>query len=198
MAMFTDWIPSVVTELASQISDREQYWSTTVETPLGPIVLVADATTLHILEFAEETRASKEIERHKQRTGAPIVNERNAILDQAERDLSNYFEGISPAFETPLTLWGTDFQKGVWHALQTIPPGTTWSYKALAAAVNNPPGVRAVAQANGANQLGIIVPCHRVIQADGKLGGYGGGLWRKRWLLDHEQKHFAENSGRLL
>ena len=176
----------------------DPFLSMTVASPLGPIILVADDHALHILEFDEEERADKETSRHEQRTGLPILPGRNSILDQAATDLERYFEGARSTFDTPITLWGTDFQRGVWNALLTIPVAETWSYKELAVAVDNPPGVRAVAQANGANQLAIIVPCHRVIQSDGKLGGYGGKLWRKQWLLDHEKKHFARESGRLL
>ena len=176
----------------------EPFLSTRVESPLGPILLVADDHALHILEFDKEERADREASRHEQRTGAPILPGRNAILDQAAAEVTDYFDGTRSTFDTPITLWGTDFQCGVWNALLTIPVAETWSYKELAIAVNNPPGVRAVAQANGANQLAIIVPCHRVIQSDGKLGGYGGKLWRKQWLLDHEKQHFAAESGHLL
>ena len=176
----------------------EPFLSTRVDSPLGPILLVADDHALHILEFDEEERADKETKRHEDRTGAPILPGHNAILDQAAAELRAYFAGKRSDFDTPISLWGTDFQCGVWKALLTIPVADTWSYKDLAIAVDNPPGVRAVAQANGANQLAIIVPCHRVIQSDGKLGGYGGKLWRKQWLLDHEKNHFARESGRLL
>ena len=91
----------------------------------------------------------------------------------------------------PLTLHGTEFVESVWTALLRVPAGETRSYGALAQELNNPRAVRAVAQANGANRLAIIVPCHRIIGADGSLTGYGGGLWRKRWLLDHEARHFG-------
>ena len=176
----------------------EIFHSSTVSTPLGPIILVADENALHILEFAEEERADRETSRHRKRTGVAIEPGRTPILDQAANELTEYFDGRRSAFNTPIRLWGTDFQRGVWNALLTIPIAVTWSYKELAIAVNNPPGVRAVAQANGANQLAIIVPCHRVIQTDGKLGGYGGKLWRKQWLLDHEKKYFAAEAGQLL
>lgn len=176
----------------------ETYYSKTVDSPLGPIVLVADDRALHILEFSNEERADFETERHEKRTGAPIIAGTNPILEQAAQEVSDYFAGNLSSFETPIKMWGTEFQRGVWEALLTIPMAVTWSYKELAIAVNNPPGVRAVAQANGANQLAIIIPCHRVIQSDGKLGGYGGQLWRKQWLLDHEKEHFAAEAGQLL
>ncbi len=183
---------------AAKSSDVEPFYAATVETALGPILLVADQAALHILEFSGEERADMEANRHEKRTGVPIVPGSTPILDQAARELEAYFAGRSASFETPIAFWGTDFQQSVWRALLTIPVGETWSYKQLAVAVDNPPGVRAVAQANGANQLAIIVPCHRVIQSDGKLGGYGGQIWRKQWLLDHERTHFGVPEGQLI
>jgi AraC family transcriptional regulator of adaptative response/methylated-DNA-[protein]-cysteine methyltransferase len=97
-----------------------------------------------------------------------------------------YFQGKLKEFKTPIALNGTPFQKQVWEELLKIPYGQTISYKDLAIAVGNPRGCRAVAQANGANNLAVIIPCHRVINHNGRIGGYGGGLDRKKWLLDLE------------
>ncbi len=195
---FREAFTKIMGKPPSKSSEIEPFYSSKVDTPLGPMLLVADNNALHILEFSEEERATRESERHKKRTSAPIIPGTNQVLEQASQELEEYFDGKRSTFETPIQLWGTEFQRGVWNALLTIPIAITWSYKELAIAVNNPPGVRAVAQANGANQLAIIVPCHRVIQTDGKLGGYGGKLWRKQWLLDHEKRHFAANAGQLL
>jgi len=105
-------------------------------------------------------------------------------------ELNQYFEDKLQSFQTPLTFLGTPFQKQVWEELLKIPAGETRSYSEIAIAIGRPSAFRAVAQANGANQLALIVPCHRVINADGQLGGYGGGLTRKKWLLDHERERW--------
>ena len=109
-----------------------------------------------------------------------------AVLDQAEQELREYFAGTRQNFDVPLAPVGTAFRHEVWAALRTIPFGHVWSYAKLAVAVGRPKGPRAVGQANGQNPVAIIIPCHRVIAADGTLGGYGGGLDRKAWLLAHE------------
>jgi len=107
--------------------------------------------------------------------------------------LSAYFEGELGALEgLPVVMEGTEFQRAVWKALRTIPCGETLSYAGLARRIGRPQAMRAVGLANGANPIGIVVPCHRVIGADGTLTGYGGGIHRKRWLLDHEHAHYVE------
>src|SRR5690554_4650419 len=110
-----------------------------------------------------------------------------ALLDELEAQLEAYFSGTLRQFDLPLAPAGTEFQQAVWNALETIPYGETWSYKQLAEAVSRPKGYQAVGQANGRNPIVIIIPCHRVIAADGSLGGYGGGLARKKNLLKLEQ-----------
>jgi len=109
--------------------------------------------------------------------------------------LDEYFKGKRRKFSVKLDLRGTVFQKRVWQALLKIPFGGTASYQDIAEAVGNRKAVRAVGNANGANPVAIIVPCHRVIGSDGSLVGYGSGLWRKRWLLSHEQKHSPRTRG---
>lgn len=147
-----------------------------IDTPLGLMVAIADECALLLLAF--ENRGPEIIPPQGQ----------NAILDQIQQELDLYFAGKLEQFRTPLALNGTPFQKKVWEALQTIPYGETISYSQLAAWVGNPRGCRAVAQANGANRFAIIIPCHRVINQSGALGGYGGGLDRKEWLLDLENQ----------
>jgi methylated-DNA-[protein]-cysteine S-methyltransferase len=110
-------------------------------------------------------------------------------LKECCRQLYEYFVGNRKEFELKLQFDGTDFQKKVWNRLMKIPYGKTRSYKDVAKAVNNKRAFRAVGSANGRNNIAIIIPCHRVIAHDGTLGGYGGGLWRKEWLLEHEKKH---------
>jgi AraC family transcriptional regulator of adaptative response/methylated-DNA-[protein]-cysteine methyltransferase len=110
------------------------------------------------------------------------------------QQLKEYFEGIRKEFSVPLFLPGTDFQRAAWESLQRIPYGTTRSYRQQALDINKPEAVRAIAGANGMNRIAILIPCHRVIGSDGQLTGYGGGLWRKKWLLDFESEHSGKGS----
>lgn len=157
-----------------------------LDSPLGPILAVAGEDQLVLLEFVERRGLERELLRLRE--SAAIVPGRSAPIDQIERELAEYFAGERLAFETPIELRGTDFQRTVWNELLRIPPGETRSYQQLANSLGRPTAFRAVAQANGANQLAIVVPCHRVINSNGELGGYGGGVPRKRWLLDHERR----------
>ena len=110
----------------------------------------------------------------------------NAVVEEALVQLADYFAGRQRGFHLPLALRGTSFQRQVWQAVQTVPYGGTVSYATIATAIGKPQAVRAVGAANGANPVAIVVPCHRVVGSDGSLTGYGGGLWRKAWLLEHE------------
>ena len=105
-----------------------------------------------------------------------------------ERELREYFAGTLNAFQTPIRRFGTPFEQRVWDELMKIPPGETRSYADIAQTMGQPSASRAVARANGANPLAIVIPCHRVIRANGEIGGYGGGLARKRWLIEHEKQ----------
>jgi AraC family transcriptional regulator of adaptative response/methylated-DNA-[protein]-cysteine methyltransferase len=108
------------------------------------------------------------------------------------KQITEYFEGTRKEFSVPLVTPGTEFQQSVWKELLTIPYGTTRSYLEQSVALGNPGSIRAVANANGMNRIAIIIPCHRVIGSDGKMTGYGGGIARKKWLLDHEKKHSGQ------
>ena len=112
----------------------------------------------------------------------------NALTQRCKAQLQEYFSGERTDFDVPLQFQGTAFQEQVWRALLHVPFGETASYGQQASKMNNPKAVRAVGAANGQNKLSIVVPCHRIIGADGKLTGYGGGMHRKRWLLEHEQR----------
>jgi AraC family transcriptional regulator of adaptative response/methylated-DNA-[protein]-cysteine methyltransferase len=120
-----------------------------------------------------------------------IVPGNNAHLDTIADELSRYFDGTLKRFTVPLAPFGTPFQLKVWRRLREIPYGRTVSYGELAAAVDRPAAQRAVGRANGDNRLAIVIPCHRVVRSDGNLCGYGGGLWRKKWLLEHERTTLA-------
>ena len=158
-----------------------------IDTRLGPMMAIADEEALYLLEFVDRRGLEREVERLRQRTKSAIVPGDTAPIRSIELELGAYFDGKLTEFKTPLFLLGSPFQKEVWDRLLRIPPGQTSSYGEIAAAMGRPTAYRAVAQANGANQLAIVIPCHRVINTSGELGGYGGGLSRKQWLLHHEQ-----------
>jgi AraC family transcriptional regulator of adaptative response/methylated-DNA-[protein]-cysteine methyltransferase len=159
-----------------------------LDTPLGPMIAIGDDDVLHLLEFADRRGLERQIERLRLRAKAGVAPGRTEPIARIGDELGAYFAGRLDRFETPLARRGSPFQTAVWDALLAIPAGETRSYTQLADAVGRPRAVRAAAQANGANQFAIAVPCHRVVNADGTLGGYGGGLHRKRWLLDHERR----------
>lgn len=160
------------------------------QTSLGPMIGVADNTHLHLLEFADRRALPAELKRLFKTTVDGIGLGRTAPLSQAKSELEAYFSGQSANFKTPMAPAGTPFTKSVWDALQLIPAGQTRSYSELARDIGKPDATRAVARANGANQIAVLIPCHRVLGADGGLTGYGGGLWRKRKLIDLE-RHYS-------
>lgn len=162
-----------------------------IKTPLGDMIAVCDNRALHLLEFADRRALPAEMQRLRKAAKGSIGIGRFATHDQIEAELNAFFARTSDHFATPLALHGTAFTRNVWATLRTIPAGETRSYSAIAAAIGAPLATRAVARANGANQIAIVIPCHRVIGADGSLTGYGGGLWRKQYLIDLE-KHYAD------
>lgn len=157
-----------------------------IDTPLGPMIAVSCAHRLHLLEFADRKALPREIARLEASQPGGIGFGRPAPTDQIAGELRGYFAGTSDQFETPLALHGTPFQRAVWDVLRDIPAGQTRSYSQIAETLGRPSATRAVARANGANQLALVVPCHRVLGADGSLTGYGGGLWRKQRLIEIE------------
>ncbi|MDO4879843.1 MAG: methylated-DNA--[protein]-cysteine S-methyltransferase [Capnocytophaga sp.] len=158
-----------------------------IETPLGTMIACATDKGICLLEFSNRKMLETELKDISKYYNAPIVQAENPYFEVLERELAEYFAGVRQSFSVPLHPMGTDFQKSVWQVLQTIPYGQTRSYKEQAVALGKPESVRAVANANGMNRISILIPCHRVIGADGNLTGYGGGLWRKKFLLDLEQ-----------
>lgn len=158
-----------------------------IATPLGPMLAVADDLGLCLLEFADRLRLESQLARLMRRFRRPITSGEHVWIEQIRRELAEYFAGVRTAFDTPLRCEGTDFQSAVWNALRGVAYGETISYQRLAREVGRPGASRAVGHANGVNRLAIVVPCHRVVRSDGGLAGYGGGLQRKRWLLEHER-----------
>ena len=161
-----------------------------LDTPLGPMLLGAAAGTLCLAEFAdrEPGRLEAQLQRVRRRLKAVLVPGRTPPIERAAQQLAEYFAGARQRFELPLPTSGTALQREVWGSLQQIPYGETRSYGRVAAAVGRPRAARPVGRAVGANPIAIVVPCHRVIGSGGALTGYGGGLWRKRRLLDLERK----------
>ena len=157
-----------------------------VSSPLRPMLAVASERGLCLLEFLDRRAIAGAMRDLSVRFGSAIVPGTNEHVARIRTELAEYFSGGRRRFEVALDLRGTTFQRRVWDRLLDIPFGETVSYSRLATELGRPGAVRAVGQANGRNPVAIVVPCHRVVRTDGTLCGYGGGLWRKRWLLDHE------------
>ncbi len=160
-----------------------------IETPLGTMLVCATNQGICLLEFTDRKMLETELKSIAKLLNATIIQGNNKHFDTLETQLQEYFNGKRRDFFVPLHTLGTDFQNKVWTALQRIPYGQTKSYKEQAITIGSPESVRAVANANGMNRISILIPCHRVIGSDGQLTGYGGGLWRKKYLLELEEKN---------
>jgi len=156
-------------------------------TPIGPMFALASSQGVCLLEFTDRRMLETEFKDLCKRLNAVILPGKNPYLDQVQSEIFEYFSRKRKTFTVSLHTPGTDFQKSVWIILREIPYGKTRSYKQQAIALGNSKAVRAVASANGHNRISIIIPCHRVIGSDGSLTGYGGGLHRKKWLIDFEK-----------
>ena len=166
---------------------------TKIETELGIMIAGAVDEGICLLEFSDRRMLNTEykvLERYLQTT---VEEGENKHFQTLLNQLKEYFEGTRKEFSLPLVIPGTDFQQAVWKELMKIPFGTTRSYQEQSEALGKPESIRAVANANGMNRISIVIPCHRIIGSDGKLTGYGGGLKRKKWLLDHEKKHSGQS-----
>lgn len=148
------------------------------KSPIGVIEIEGSDSAIYGINFAERDEII-----HVPQQDTPKV------LMECAKQLQEYFIGERHDFSFPYVVEGTDFQQAVWQALPTISYGETASYKDIAVAINNEKAVRAVGSANGKNNISIVVPCHRIIGSNGTLTGYGGGMWRKEWLLQHEQTY---------
>ena len=177
-----------------EFTENAQLRASWIDTPIGAMVTICDATQLHLLEFPERKGLAREVQRLFQFSKGQLGFGRFAFTDLVQAQLTEFFGGQRSKFDLPLALHGTDFSKTVWHALKDIPAGQTRSYAQLAQSIARPTAMRAVARANGANQIAIVVPCHRVIGADGTLTGYAGGLWRKQKLIELERAYAASGS----
>jgi len=185
---FRDAFTRIMGAPPSKSGSKKVLKASWLDTPLGPMVAIADDDALYLIEFVDRRGLEKEIERLRKKTKLPIVPGKSSPINQIERELEDYFSGKLKEFKTPLFLLGSPFQKRVWEELQKIPSGETKSYAEMAKAIGKPSAFRAVGHANGSNQFAIVIPCHRVINSNGSLCGYAGGLKRKEWLLKHERK----------
>lgn len=157
-----------------------------LESPLGPLLAGAGEEGICLLEYPDRRMLERNLITLRERFDCPAVPGSHPLLTRLRRELAEYFAGRRSAFGVPVVARGTPFQEQVWRELARIPHGTTISYAELARRVGRPTARRAVARANGQNRISILIPCHRVIGQDGSLTGYGGGLWRKRLLLQLE------------
>ena len=160
-------------------------------TPLGPMFVCATEKGVCLLEFVDRRMLETEFKDLQKLLNAEIIAGENKHIKQAKKEIVEYFNGQRKTFGVKLQTPGTDFQNSVWESLREIPYGKTSTYQQQAENINKPKAVRAVASANGCNRISIIVPCHRVIGKNGKLIGYGGGIERKHWLIEHERKMSA-------
>ncbi|HVF40350.1 MAG TPA: methylated-DNA--[protein]-cysteine S-methyltransferase [Gemmatimonadaceae bacterium] len=158
-------------------------------TPLGPMIAGATSEGICLLEFADRRMLETQLARIKRWFDRPLVPGSNAHIEKLKGELDNYFTGQLQRFTVPVVLPGTEFQVQAWRQLMQIPYGETISYERQARAIGRPGAQRAIGKANGDNRIAIIIPCHRVVKQNGELCGYGGGLWRKKFLLDLEKKH---------
>lgn len=160
-----------------------------ITTPLGDMLSVSTRSHLHLLEFVDRKALKTELGKIDKLAKGKLGVGKTDVGQQVKLELHSFFNGTCADFKTPLALDGSQFTRDVWNQLTRIPPGTTCSYSEIANRVGRPTAIRAVARANGANQIALLIPCHRVIGADGSLTGYGGGLWRKQKLLEIERQY---------
>lgn len=192
---FQDALRQVTGRSPSRSRDAAVVHLSRVLTPLGPMLMGTTEAGVCLLEFTDRPMLATQLRRLVQRLGCVYAPGTTEIGRRMEEELEAYFAGALRAFRTPLDTPGSEFQQRVWNALREIPYGGTRSYAQQARSIGAPTAVRAVARANGDNRVAVVIPCHRVIGADGGLTGYGGGLWRKQWLLHHERAGRADSSG---
>ncbi|MBG6154405.1 AraC family transcriptional regulator of adaptative response/methylated-DNA-[protein]-cysteine methyltransferase [Labrenzia sp. EL_159] len=191
---FREAFAKILGQAPGTFSQDPMLFADWVTSPLGPLIAVTDRTQLHLLEFLDRRALPAEFRKLQGFAKGNIGFGRTEITDQIQDELRLFFDGSSGVFETKLALHGSTFTRDVWRELLKIPAGGTRSYSELARELGRPEAVRAVARANGANQIAIVVPCHRVLGADGSLTGYGGGLWRKQRLIELERSYSSNQN----
>ena len=183
---FSEALKQLAGRTPTSIEDARVVTVRRVATPLGQMIAGSVDGRLVLLEFVERRALPSQFERLTKRLGCVFVPGDDDVLTELTEELEAYFAGKLRKFDVPLETSGTDFQETVWAALREIPHGVVRSYADVAEAIGRPTATRAVARANGDNRIAILIPCHRVIGSDGSLTGYGGGLWRKKRLLEVE------------
>jgi len=185
---FRDAYKRVFGEAPERERGGERVVVTRLLTPLGPMIAGATDDGICLLEFADRRGLEAQLRRLSKQVGRAFVPGSNAMIERLDHELRAYFDGELKEFGVPLVIGGTEFQRRAWECLQRIPFAETRSYEEQGRAMGSPGAARAVGRANGDNRIAIVIPCHRVVGANGRLTGYGGGLWRKRELLEHEQR----------
>lgn len=183
---FRDAFSRLVGAPPGRARSGEPITARTLETPIGPIVAAAVDEGIALAEFGDLARLEKQVPLLRRWFTGPVVAGDHPHLTTLDRELAAYFAGTLREFTVPLVVRGTPFERAVWAALRGVPYGETRSYTDIAREIGKPAAIRAVGSANGRNRHVIVIPCHRVVNADGRLGGYGGGLWRKVRLLETE------------
>lgn len=173
----------------NQSSNKNIILISRLTTPLGPMFVCATDKGICLLEFVDREPLETEFRDLQRLLDATIITGENEHIKQVQQEVKEYFEGLRTTFTLKIDAPGTAFQKSVWKSLQEIEYGITTTYSQQAKRIQNPKATRAVASANGANRIAIVIPCHRVIGKNGSLTGYSGGIERKKWLLDHEQRN---------
>lgn len=191
---FRDAFTKIFGETPTAAKRQGGLFAERIETPLGSMLAIADDAGLRLLEFVDRRALERELTILRSRLQTNVVPGEHRYLGQVRKQLGDYFSGKNLEFTVPLAPVGSPFQLRDWQMLQTIPLGETRSYSWMAEQMGDKEMRRAVGRANGENMLCIIIPCHRVIRADGTLCGYGGGLWRKKWLLEHERNSLRRQS----
>jgi AraC family transcriptional regulator of adaptative response/methylated-DNA-[protein]-cysteine methyltransferase len=192
---FRDAFSKMFGESPGRFRDRGCVAVSWLPSPLGPLVAGATADGVCLLEFSDRRMLPAQMQTVRKLFGVPVIPGANPHVDRLRTELARYFAGSLRTFSVPLIYPGTAFQRRVWEQLLAIPYGETRSYQDIAGAVGDPDAMRAVGRANGLNRICIVIPCHRVINKDGGLGGYGGGLRRKEYLLDLERTAMRRDSG---
>ncbi len=173
-------------EPPGQSRTKDCIFTAWIESPLGPLIAGANSEGVCLLEFTDRRMLEAQCATLRRRFKCAIGPGENRHIKQLKKELAEYFAGSLKSFHVPLVFPGTEFQQKVWNELLRIPYGATVSYEEIARRIGSPSAHRAVGHANGLNRIAIVIPCHRVLNKGGTLGGYGGGLWRKRKLLDLE------------
>ncbi|RNA66930.1 bifunctional transcriptional activator/DNA repair enzyme AdaA [Alteribacter keqinensis] len=185
---FRDAFSRIMGNAPSLTGERNILKVSWFDTRLGPMIIIAGEDGLYLLEFVDRKGLEREVERLRHKTKSAVIPGKTKHTLSIERELDLYFKGHLTDFRTTIKTIGTPFQEEVWKKLREIPHGQTRTYTEMASAIGKPLSIRAVANANGANQIAIVIPCHRVIRACGETGGYGGGTARKKWLINHEKQ----------